>query len=38
MRYTLRDFHLKPLGNGTVRNSTFALRADLPVWIVEFER
>lgn len=38
MRYTLRDWHLLPLGTGVVKDGRFAIPADQPVWMVELTR
>ncbi len=38
MRYVMRDWHLRPIGEGVVTDGTFRLPADKPVFIVEFER
>ncbi|GAB4456363.1 MAG: hypothetical protein OHK0029_14130 [Armatimonadaceae bacterium] len=38
MRYTLRDWHMKPLGTGTVTNGTLTIPHDKPVFVIEFDR
>jgi hypothetical protein len=37
-KYTLRDFNLKVIGSGTVKNGTFTMRPEQPVFVVEFTR
>jgi hypothetical protein len=38
MRYTLRDWHLQPLGTGVVTGDTLTVPNDKPVFVVELER
>ena len=38
MRYTLRDWHMREIGKGIVKNATLKISADLPVFTVEMER
>ncbi len=38
MRYTLRDWHLLPIGEGVVRDGQLRIPADLPVWLLELTR
>lgn len=38
MRYTLRDWHLRPLGEGTVTNAQLTIPADQPIFLIELHR
>jgi hypothetical protein len=38
MSYTLRDYHMKPIGRGTVRGGKLTVPADKPVFVVELTR
>ncbi|MEM8737045.1 MAG: hypothetical protein AAGG38_01010 [Planctomycetota bacterium] len=38
MAYTLRDWHMKKIGQGVVRDGRFEFPIDKPVFVVEFER
>jgi len=38
MRYVLRDWHMREIGRGTVRNGALKVPADKPVFIVELTR
>jgi len=38
MRYTLRDWHLNAIGEGTVSDGTLVIPADKPVFVVDLNR
>jgi hypothetical protein len=38
MRYTLRDWHMQPLGTGTISNGTLTIPNDKPIFVIELER
>jgi len=38
MKYTLRDWHMEPIGEGTVEGGTLVIPAEKSVWVVELTR
>ncbi len=38
MKYVMRDFHLRPIAEGTVKEGRLEVSADLPVFVVELTR
>ena len=38
MRYTLRDWHMREIGKGVVKDGRLAIAAEQPVFVVELER